>query len=238
MKKNIFVATLLLFLPSMLNAASIRLSPVNVEILSDQSASSISLYNQSNESADLQIRIFEWTQNAGQDQLIPTDDIAISPPFLKLKPNDSYNLRVVRIKPEPISGEKTYRIILDELPKPIDSRKASQGVNVLLRSSLPVFVVNKDAITQLNWKIDAKQNDTFLNISNIGNRHALLNDLILIDNTENKSYPIKVNTVNGYILSGKSKNYSINNFTYQPNHKYSISLTVNGKKKPHFKRLI
>ncbi|MEQ1454562.1 fimbrial biogenesis chaperone [Acinetobacter seifertii] len=231
MKKNIFVATsLLLFLPSVLNAASIRLSPVNVEILSDQSASSISLYNQSNESADLQIRIFEWTQNAGQDQLIPTDDIAISPPFLKLKPNDSYNLRVVRIKPEPISGEKTYRIILDELPKPIDSRKASQGVNVLLRSSLPVFVVNKDAITQLNWKIDAKQNDTFLNISNIGNRHALLNDLILVDNTENKSYPIKVNTVNGYILSGKSKNYSINNFTYQPNHKYSISLTVNGKK--------
>ncbi|ONN50255.1 pilus assembly protein [Acinetobacter genomosp. 33YU] len=231
MKKNIFVATsLLLFLPSMLNAASIRLSPVSVEILSDQSASSISLYNQSNESADLQIRIFEWTQNAGQDQLIPTDDIAVSPPFLKLKPNDSYNLRVVRIKPEPISGEKTYRIILDELPKPIDSRKASQGVNVLLRSSLPVFVVNKDAITQLNWKIDAKQNDTSLNISNIGNRHALLNDLILVDNTENKSYPIKVNTVNGYILSGKSKNYSINNFTYQPNHKYSISLTVNGKK--------
>ncbi|MBD1230005.1 molecular chaperone [Acinetobacter seifertii] len=227
----------MLFLPSVLNAASIRLSPVNVEILSDQSASSISLYNQSNESADLQIRIFEWTQNAGQDQLIPTDDIAVSPPFLKLKPNDSYNLRVVRIKPEPISGEKTYRIILDELPKPIDSRKASQGVNVLLRSSLPVFVVNKDAITQLNWKIDAKQNDTALNISNIGNRHALLNDLILVDNTENKSYPIKVNTVNGYILSGKSKNYSINNFTYQPNHKYSISLTVNGKK-PHFKRLI
>lgn len=122
MRKNIFVATsLLLFLPSMLNAASIRLSPVNVEILSDQTASSISLYNQSNESADLQVRIFEWTQNAGQDQLIPTDDIAISPPFLKLKPNDSYNLRVVRIKPEPISGEKTYRIIIDELPKPIES---------------------------------------------------------------------------------------------------------------------
>ncbi len=63
MRKNIFVATsLLLFLPSMLNAASIRLSPVNVEILSDQTASSISLYNQSNESADLQVRIFEWTR--------------------------------------------------------------------------------------------------------------------------------------------------------------------------------
>ncbi|MBO9531273.1 MAG: molecular chaperone, partial [Acinetobacter oleivorans] len=161
MKKNIFVTTsLLLFLPSMLNAASIRLSPVSVEILSDQAASSISLYNQSNESSDLQVRVFEWRQNAGQDQLIPTDEIAVSPPFLKLQPNDSYNLRVVRINPAPISGEQTYRIIIDELPKPIDNRKVDQGVNVLLRSSLPLFVVNKDAITKLTWSIQQEQNNS------------------------------------------------------------------------------
>ncbi|ESK46711.1 fimbrial biogenesis chaperone [Acinetobacter oleivorans] len=231
MKKNIFIITgLFLSLSSSINAATIRLSPVNVEILSNQNASSISLFNQSNESTDLQIRVFEWTQKNGQDQLTPTDEIAISPPFLKLQPNDSYNLRVVRINPTPISGEKTYRIIIDELPKPIDSRKAAQGVNVLLRSSLPVFVVNKDAITKLNWKIDTNQEVPSLNISNIGNRHALLNNLMLVDTTANKSYPIKVNTVNGYILAEQSRSYSINNFTYQPNHKYSVSLTVNGKK--------
>ncbi|GAM30108.1 fimbrial chaperone protein [Acinetobacter calcoaceticus] len=231
MKKNIFIITgLFLSFSSIINAATIRLSPVNVEILSNQSAASISLFNQSNESTDLQIRVFEWTQKNGQDQLTPTDEIAISPPFLKLQSNDSYNLRVVRINPTPVSGEKTYRIIIDELPKPIDSRKAAQGVNVLLRSSLPVFVVNKDAITQLNWKIDANQEVPSLNISNIGNRHALLNDLTLVDTTTNKSYPIKVNTVNGYILAEQARSYSINNFTYQPNHKYSVSLTVNGKK--------
>ncbi len=231
MKKNIFIITgLFLSLSSTINAATIRLSPVNVEILSNQNASSISLFNQSNESTDLQIRVFEWTQKNGQDQLTPTDEIAISPPFLKLQSNDSYNLRVVRINPTPISGEKTYRIIIDELPKPIDSRKAAQGVNVLLRSSLPVFVVNKDAITKLNWKIDTNQEAPSLNISNIGNRHALLNNLMLVDTTANKSYPIKVNTVNGYILAEQARSYSINNFTYQPNHKYSVSLTVNGKK--------
>ncbi|ARD28516.1 molecular chaperone [Acinetobacter lactucae] len=231
MKKNIFIITsLLLSLSSTLSAATIRISPVNVEILSNQSASSISLFNQSNESTDLQIRVFEWVQKNGQDELIPTDEIAISPPFLKLKPNDSYNLRVVRINPAAISGEKTYRIIIDELPKPVDSRKAAQGINVLLRSSLPVFVVNKDAITKLNWKIDSNQKAPSLNISNIGNRHALLNNLTLVDTTANKSYPIQVNTVNGYILGQQTRSYSINNFTYQPNHKYSVSLTVNGKK--------
>ncbi|ETR94095.1 fimbrial biogenesis chaperone [Acinetobacter lactucae] len=231
MKKNIFIITsLLLSLSSTLSAATIRISPVNVEILSNQSASSISLFNQSNESTDLQIRVFEWVQKNGQDELIPTDEIAISPPFLKLKPNDSYNLRVVRINPSAIAGEKTYRIIIDELPKPVDSRKAAQGINVLLRSSLPVFVVNKDAITKLNWKIDSNQKAPSLNISNIGNRHALLNNLTLVDTTANKSYPIQVNTVNGYILGQQTRSYSINNFTYQPNHKYSVSLTVNGKK--------
>lgn len=231
MRKNIFVITsLLLFLPSMLNAASIRLSPVSVEILNDQSASSISLYNQSNESTDLQVRVFEWRQNAGQDQLIPTDEIAVSPPFLKLQPNDSYNLRVVRINPAPVSGEQTYRIIIDELPKPIDNRKADQGINVLLRSSLPLFVVNKDAITKLTWSIQQEQNTSSLMISNVGNRHALLNNLTLVDVTANKSYAIKVNTVNGYILSGKARNFNISpDFKFQTDHKYNISLNINGK---------
>lgn len=231
MRKNIFVIkSLLLFLPSMLNAASIRLSPVSVEILNDQSASSISLYNQSNESTDLQVRVFEWRQNAGQDQLIPTDEIAVSPPFLKLQPNDSYNLRVVRINPAPVSGEQTYRIIIDELPKPIDNRKADQGINVLLRSSLPLFVVNKDAITKLTWSIQQEQNISSLMISNVGNRHALLNNLTLVDVTANKSYAIKVNTVNGYILAGKARNFNISpDFKFQTNHKYNISLNINGK---------
>ncbi|MEQ1159045.1 fimbria/pilus periplasmic chaperone [Acinetobacter calcoaceticus] len=231
MRKNIFVITsLLLFLPSMLNAASIRLSPVSIEILNDQSASSISLYNQSNESTDLQVRVFEWRQNAGQDQLIPTDEIAVSPPFLKLQPNDSYNLRVVRINPAPVSGEQTYRIIIDELPKPIDNRKADQGINVLLRSSLPLFVVNKDAITKLTWSIQQEQNNSSLMISNVGNRHALLNNLTLVDVTANKSYAIKVNTVNGYILAGKARNFNISpDFKFQTDHKYNISLNINGK---------
>ncbi|MBM7140660.1 MULTISPECIES: molecular chaperone [Acinetobacter] len=231
MRKDIFVTTsLLLFLPSMLNAASIRLSPVSVEILNDQAASSISLYNQSNESTDLQVRVFEWRQNAGQDQLIPTDEIAISPPFLKLQPNDSYNLRIVRINPGPVSGEQTYRIIIDELPKPVDSRKVDQGVNVLLRSSLPVFVVNKDAMTKLTWSIQQEQTNSYLTIHNVGNRHALLSNLTLVDTTANKSYSIKVNTVNGYILAGKSRNFNISHdFKFQTDHKYNISLNINGK---------
>ncbi|SPL69305.1 fimbrial biogenesis chaperone [Acinetobacter stercoris] len=231
MKTNILFTLISAFVFTIqTNAASIRLSPVSIEMLDNQTATSINLYNQSSDSTDLQIRVFEWLQEDGKDLLKPTDDIVISPPFVKLAPTNSYNLRVVRIQPNTISGEKTYRIIVDELPKPVDSRKASQGLNVLLRSSLPVFIVNKDAITSITGSIQIDQNIPYVVINNTGSRHALLNELIVNDETAHTSFPIKVNTVNGYILSGKSKSYSIlNNFNYQSGHKYTISATVNGK---------
>ncbi|MFW1924303.1 molecular chaperone, partial [Acinetobacter geminorum] len=73
--------------------------------------------------------------------------------------------------------------------------------------------------------IQQEQNNAYLTISNIGNRHALLNNLMLVDTTAEKSYPIKVNTVNGYILAGKSRNFNISpDFKFQADHKYNISL--------------
>ncbi|MFH4180850.1 molecular chaperone, partial [Acinetobacter baumannii] len=85
-----------------------------------------------------------------------------------------------------------------------------------------------DAMTKLTWSIQQEQNSAYLSINNIGNRHALLNNLTLVDTTSNKSYPIKVNTVNGYILSGKSRNFNISSdFKFQADHKYNISLNIN-----------
>ncbi|OUJ88095.1 pilus assembly protein, partial [Acinetobacter nosocomialis] len=210
-----------LCVPTFVDAASIRLSPISLEMVDNQTASSLSIYNQSSESSNFQTRVFEWLQVDGKDQLIPTDDVVISPPVFKLPSDGSFNLRVVRVNATPVTDEKAYRIILDELPQPVDSRKVSQGVTVLLRSSLPLFVVNKNAFAQINWKIENSQNQPFLVLNNTGTRHALLSYLSIIDKTTNNSYPIPVNTVNGYILKKKMKSYAIgNNFKFQNNHQY------------------
>lgn len=229
MKNNALIAFILMLFPSMIFAASMRISPISVEILDTQNASSISLYNQSNESTDLQVRVFEWTQKNGQDVLTPTDDIAVSPPILSLQADDSFNLRVVRVDSTPVLNEKAYRIIIDELPKPIDHRKADQGLNILLRSSLPMFITNKNATSKIEGKINTVSDNSFAVINNTGSRHILLSKLVIIDKTENKSYPIKVTTLNGYLLAGQTKNYFIENFKYQQSHQYMISTTVNGK---------
>ncbi|HRM31561.1 MAG TPA: fimbria/pilus periplasmic chaperone [Acinetobacter johnsonii] len=230
--KSIFSSLLKISLcmPVCIYAASIRLSPIGLELLDTQSATTLNIYNQSTESSDFQVRAFEWSQVEGKDQLIPTDDIVISPPIFKLASEGSYNLRVVRLNSAPITNEKSYRIIVDELPKPADSRKVSQGVNVLLRSSMPLFVVNKNAYYEIKWKIENSENQSFLILNNIGTRHVLLSSLSIIDKTSKMTYLIPVNTLNGYILHKQTKSYAIaNNFKFQANHEYSVTLVVDGK---------
>ena len=115
----------------------------------------------------------------------------------------------------PITNEKSYRIIVDELPKPADSRKVSQGVNVYY---------------EIKWKIENSENQSFLILNNIGTRHVLLSSLSIIDKTSKMTYLIPVNTLNGYILHKQTKSYAIaNNFKFQANHEYSVTLVVDGK---------
>lgn len=230
MNKHTVSFILAYFLSNILYAASIGISPLSIEMVNEQSASSMNLYNESNANTNLQIRIFEWRQESGNDQLIPTNDIVVSPPFLKLESKESYNLRIVRVNNKPISGEKTYRLIIDELPKPVDSRTAEKGLSILLRSSLPIFIVNSKAVTNLDWNIKVNDGIPYLNVSNIGDRHALLSNVYILDQTENKEYSIPVNTVNGYILGGKDRIYPIgDNFIFNPNHNYKLKININGK---------
>ena len=55
-----------------------------------------------------------------------TDEIEVSPPFLKLQPSDSYNLRVVRINPEPVSGEKLIVLLMSYQNRLIAKVKAAR----------------------------------------------------------------------------------------------------------------
>ena len=210
-------------------AGSIRLSPVKIELLDTEKASSLTLYNQSSESSNYQIRAFKWTQNQGEDMLQETDEIAVSPPILNLKPDVSFTIRIVRTKPSSLVDESAYRILIDELPKPVDQRKAGQGVNIIMRSSVPMFVTNKDAIPQLSIEFDPSSKSEIW-IRNSGKRYAYLSSLNIKNLTTDQEISIPVNTINGYILSGQAKKYKIQNDTWlnNPAHQYSVKATVNG----------
>jgi fimbrial chaperone protein len=146
----IAAATLLLAVTP-LHAASLRMSPIGLDLTAPEKAGAISLTNTSDEPVNLQIRIFKWTQVDGKDVLTETRDVLVSPPATTIKAEETYTLRVVRTASQPVSGEETYRLVIDELPKPIDPRAPAQGVRMVLRTSMPIFFVDKAAIADIRF---------------------------------------------------------------------------------------
>ncbi|MBF7686143.1 molecular chaperone [Acinetobacter sp. B10A] len=211
-------------------AVSLRVSPTTIELQSNQNSQTLSVFNESSEPATLQARVFKWTQENGRDVLVPTTEVVVSPPVTNLAATSSYNYRIVRLDKMPIKDEKSYRLILDEIPKPLDSRKMSQGLTVLMRISLPVFISNPESQFKLAWKIEQRAEKSALIIMNQGGLRSLITEVKLIDATTKKEYPLQIGTVNGYVLAGSERSYAIgHDFVFDPTHQYHLQLNVNGK---------
>lgn len=204
-------------------AGGIRISPITVNIASQDRASLITLFNMSNDTSNLQVRVFKWTQSNGNDNLTETNDIIASPPFITLPPGGSFNFRVVRTSDAKVTGEQSYRVIIDELPKPQDKRSVGTGIGILIRNSLPLFVVNDSAIPKVQPSISASG----LMMVNNGSRHALLSDVEITNLNTQQKLRLTVNTVNGYVLENSFKNYPLSRGFYIPGDKYQVTYTVN-----------
>lgn len=212
------------------HAAALKISPVSVELAQSQQSSSLTIANDSSEQTNLQIRVFKWQQEGTEELYIPTNDVVVSPPALSLKEQQSYNLRVVRVNQSTIDKEESYRILIDELPSVVDSRAIGQGINVVLRTSLPLFITNPKSIREAKIQLLHKDGKTLIEVNNIGGRFILLNSLKLVDETAKQSYPIEINTLNGYVLNGNVKLFPLSEkFTYMTTHKYTIQANINGK---------
>lgn len=188
-------------------AASLRISPVSLDLPSTQRAASISLVNTSSEPVNLQLRVFKWSQTQGKDVLDPTTDLLVSPPAATIPPGASYTVRVARPTAAPVVDEMTYRLLIDELPKPVDPRTVDQGVAMVLRTSIPVFIVDKSAVAQLAWQLWRDSDGLHAEVANTGNRHAKIIGLAV--NTSTGKLLSFGSGLNGYVLPGSRKRFDL-----------------------------
>lgn len=160
-------------------AASFGISPINLSVIAPGKAGAISISNLSKTPLRLQIRIFRWSQKDGEEALEPTRDVIANPPSMEIPLEQTYTIRVARISRAPIGPEESYRLIIDELPSPIDPAKPGTGVRMLLRTSLPVFFEGKAAAPKIAWHLWSEGGKLKLAASNSGNRHIKLVDLAI-----------------------------------------------------------
>lgn len=163
-------------------AAGLQVSPTMVTFQGNDTSEVLHLFNRSDAESTMQIRVFRWTQDKGEDLLDKTDDILASPPVQKVAGDGEQIVRLVRQGAAPGNDELSYRVLVDELPQATALKGA--GVNMLLRFSVPVFVPpaggGKPEI-KARWSTGADGKHQ-IQLENVGNVHAQIVAPRLIEN--------------------------------------------------------
>jgi fimbrial chaperone protein len=191
------LAALVLF-TARATAASLQVSPTTVDVAAPAAAATIKLRNEEARPITAQVRVFRWTVVEGKVKLDPTDAVVASPPVVALSPNTDYVVRIVRTSRQPVAGEESYRLLVDQLPD--RQRMKSGAVNLLLRYSLPVFFGAADrGDGKLTWRVEHKAGQLWVSAHNPGDRRMRISGLGLKDASgETVSFG---DGLNGYVLA-------------------------------------
>lgn len=172
--------------PSIANAQALAVDPVRIDLSQGRRSATIELTNNGSESTTLQLRVFGWSQANGGDNLAPTDDVAVSPPFVTINPGEHQTVRLVMRAPI-TAPEQTYRMLVDQLPPP-----AHPGViKVAWRIGIPIFATAAiRGPAQLHWHVERDKNGALLlKVRNAGLSHERIDALELISRSGSASVP-------------------------------------------------
>lgn len=185
-------------------AVSLTTTPVIIHFKPGQRVASMTVSNHGQKPITFQIRPFIWTQDHNQNVLKPTGAVLISPPIATLAPGAQ---QVVRfgLNRLPKERESSYRLLLEEIPPP-----AGPGeVQIVLRFSMPIFAEPRMPVAaHVRWRIINRNGHAFLEGTNDGKRHLVVDDIVLTNAT---SQALKVEGTGGaaYILAGATRRWPI-----------------------------
>lgn len=150
-----------------------------------------------------QIRVYAWTQDGDGDRLVPSTDLAVSPPVVDIPAGGEQLVRIVRTSAAAPGHEMAYRVVVDELPGDPGSAIGS-AVQVRMRYLIPVFVrVADPAPVNLQCHIENSE----LVCANKGGVAAQLGASKLVS-AEGRAIEITGGLL-GYVLAGSSRRFEL-----------------------------
>ncbi len=200
-------------------ASSVLIWPIDPVLEADQQASALWLENRGTETANLQIRVFGWSQNGYEEQYQNQRDVIGSPPVAKIEPGQKQLVRLTRTKDVPPGQELAYRIIIDEIPSAqppsAEGGKTAAAIRFQMRYSVPLFAYGAGlwskedstrqrdpkgiGLPQLTWRTVAVDGRPYVEVRNQGAVHARLTDVAIKQGGQNK--PLAEGLL-GYVLPG------------------------------------
>lgn len=222
----------LLVLCCTVGAAGLQVAPISLQFLPSSPAQGLWLTNTGSNTLHAQVRVFDWTQNDGQDVLTPTQALAASPPMLSLAPGARQLVRVIRLgAPDPGGDESAYRLLVDELPQPDAPQQT--GVRYVLRYSIPVFTAPASppdaaaTAAALRWSLLQDGDGMALQVQNTGAFHAQLSQVSLLPPGKE---PVELSAgLLGYALPGQTMRWPLKLAAAHPAPGTRLKVSINGK---------
>ena len=200
-------------------ASSVLIWPIDPVLEADQQASALWLENRGTETANLQIRVFGWSQSGFEEQYRNQREVIGSPPVAKIEPGQKQLVRLTRTKDVPPGQELAYRIIIDEIPSaqpPVaEDGKTAAAIRFQMRYSVPLFAYGAGlwskedsarqrdpkgiGLPQLSWRTVAVEGRPYVEVRNQGAVHARLTDVAIKQGGQSK--PLAEGLL-GYVLPG------------------------------------
>ena len=187
-------------------AGTFSIAPVRIELQGTQRTAVLTVHNDDSTPLLIQVSTLAWTQPGGEESYTATHDLLATPPVFTLPPSGEQIVRVALRREPDASRELDYRLLLAEVPQPVD--KNFTGLRVALRLSIPVFVKSAaQATAALRWR-GVWQADGKLTVSasNDGQSHLQVSDFTLhfagVEQTARGS-------VSRYVLPGSTVSWKL-----------------------------
>ncbi len=171
----VLLAGLVLSGETQLFGSSFHVAPVRIELSDQKPATTLQIGNEGDDLVTVQVRVVGWQQQGADDRYPETDEIFLSPPIAKVAPHGSQTIRIALRRREPLTVERTYRVIIEEVPAP--AKQDFMGIHTLLRVSVPIYRKPsiRAAAVKLQWTADFTDDGALrLTASNAGEIHSLI----------------------------------------------------------------
>jgi fimbrial chaperone protein len=168
-----------------------------------QKAAVLTVANQGTGETTVQVRIYAWNQKDGEDRLVESSGVVVSPPLATIGPGASQVIRLM-LRETAQTREDTYRLIVDQIPPPA----AAGTVQISLRMSIPVFALPAARTTaHLVFHIESDGGKSYLVASNDGGRHEVIRDVAVATGDGRHLKPSS--DASPYILAGATRRWPI-----------------------------
>ncbi|MGC6031555.1 fimbrial biogenesis chaperone, partial [Enterobacter kobei] len=219
------------------SAASLQVSPTWVNFDAKEQARSVWLSNSGSDIIRGQVRLFNWQQKNGQELLTPSTTMVATPAIVTIQPGQKQLVRLVLPQrastKEPVISEKTYRLVVNELPA---SSEHANGLQFLLSYSVPVFVNQKNAsssqtpLQDVNFSLDTINGKPVLTVDNHQGSHIKISQVTFTPG--NGKAVTLVPGLLGYTLAKQKMQWPINASESMLKNGGVLSAMVNNDTKP------